>query len=547
MSDSFSERLFPEMFDPGRLIRALPMGGSEHELTVLYALIDAMPDFIYIKDLKSRFLVCNKAHMKILGVTSRREIVGKTDYDFFPEELASLYQRDEEHVITDRKVIVDREEPSRNSFGEEIWLSTTKIPLKDQKGVVIAMAGISRDITDRKNEEEIRKELEDQLRQAQKLESIGQLAGGIAHDFNNMLGAITGYATMMRRKFAQENPVLRDYIDTILDASRRAADLTGKLLAFARKGKYEAVELDIHDTIHDVVNLLEHSIDKRIDIVTHLTAEMSTVRGDRTQLQNTVLNLAVNARDAMPDGGQMKFVTDVVQLKENFLRRFGHDLPAGKYIRVVVSDSGVGMDQQTRARLFEPFFTTKPPGKGTGLGLASVYGTIKSHNGIIEVDSEESKGTRFSVFLPVVEAPAKKTPPPVEREIRKGKATVLVIDDERLVREMAVTMLGDLGYTVHACADGQEGVAFFQEHVDEIDVAIVDMVMPRMGGYDCVNALRKIRSSLKVMISTGYSLATDTQRLIVRGIDGFIQKPFEEEDLAEILDEILNGRRKPHG
>jgi two-component system, cell cycle sensor histidine kinase and response regulator CckA len=411
------------------------------------------------------------------------------------------------------------------------YLSATV--LRDESGASTAVLVHVSDMTHQK-------ELESQLLQAQKLESIGQLAGGIAHDFNNMLGAISGYADMIRQRFAADNPMLQKYAERILDAARRSADLTTKLLAFARKATAEQAPVDVHAVVRDAIALLEHTIDRRIRIVQHLDAQCATVLGDRSQLQNAVLNLAVNARDAMEGGGEMTFTSAVVGA--DMVPWHGHS-PARqqrRYVRLTVTDTGTGMDEHTLSRIFEPFFTTKQLGKGTGLGLASVYGTVQSHKGILDVHSELGKGTRFDMFLPCFDAPTQFDGPRGEgARIESGRETVLVVDDEELVREMARDMLTHMGYEVVLCTNGAEAVEYFQTHHDNIDLVILDMIMPRMGGLQCYTALRKINPELRALISSGYALNDDVRMMLREGAKGFIQKPFEMQSLAKNVREAL--------
>ncbi len=403
--------------------------------------------------------------------------------------------------------------------------------LRDEGGFPISIVVHANDMTSQK-------ELELQLVQAQKLDSIGQLAGGVAHDFNNMLGAISGYADMIRQRFGADNAGIHKYASRILEAANRSADLTSKLLAFARKGSYETVQVDMHATIQDVITILEHTIDRRISIVKELKAPVATVMGDRTQLQNAVLNLAVNARDAMPEGGAMTFATSLV-----LSRQVPHpgDRPARKathYLRVSVVDTGIGMDEATRNRIFEPFFTTKQLGKGTGLGLASVYGTIQSHFGVIDVHSELDKGSTFDIYLPLAVSAAKETEQS-DAVVQEGSGTILIVDDEQLVREMAADMLADIGYDVLSCADGLEAVEYYREHRDEIDLVVLDMIMPRLGGYECFARLREINPAVCVIVSSGYSVNDEAKRVLSAGAHSFVQKPFDLKALSTAIREAL--------
>ena len=509
------------------------------ESELLQALMEHIPDYIYFKDSHSRFTRINKAHAALLGLTDPSLAVGMSDFDFFPEDRSRRFYETEQELIRTGSSVIDTEEVVKNREGHDIRVSTTKVPLRDRDGTVAGIVGISRDITQRKLAEAEKVRLEEELTQAQKLESLGQLAGGVAHDFNNMLGAIMGNANMMVRKLGDNEGALKRYAQTIIEASRRASDLTAKLLAFARKGKYSMTTIDIHAVVQDVIKLLKHTLDKRIQLVQHLEADPPGVRGDRGQLQNVILNLALNARDAMPDGGTLTLSTRLQRIESEGRGKSLHLEVPGSFLELSVTDTGTGMDQQTMAHIFEPFFTTKEKGHGTGLGLASVYGTVKSHEGAIEVKSEPGAGTTFTVLLPSVAELPPEAPRIEARQPQRGTGSVLVVDDEKFIRDIASEMLGELGYNVVTCNDGVEAVEYYRTHPHCVDLAIIDMIMPRMRGAECVEELRKINPKLKVIIATGYSLASDTQRTIAQGIAGFIQKPFDDQELAALVSGVL--------
>jgi len=393
---------------------------------------------------------------------------------------------------------------------------------------------VDHDITDRRQAEEEKRQLEEQLRQAEKMRAVGELAGGVAHDFNNQLAAIMGCAEMLGRKL-QNDPVAR-YADMIVKASRRASDLTGQLLAFARKGKYRAVAVDLHAVIEEVLGLLEHSIDKRISLSREFTPERAVVTGDPAQLENALLNIALNARDAMPGGGSLAFSTDLVDLDREYCRSLPYEMESGRYVLVRVSDTGTGMSEEVREHIFEPFFTTKAVGKGTGMGLAAVYGTIKSHGGAVEVSSEPGEGTVFRIYLPVADreeqAPGEAGAVAPEAA---GASCVLVVDDEELVRDVACRALGSLGYRTLACADGAEALELYRRDWRKIDLVLLDMVMPRMNGPATFAAMRGINPEARVVVSSGYSLDGEAGELLERGAAGFIQKPYRIADLGRAV------------
>ena len=400
-------------------------------------------------------------------------------------------------------------------------------------GAMDCVLAVARDITERRR-------LENRLRQSEKMQAVGQLAGGIAHDFNNQLVGIVGFADLLRIKL-EGQPDLIPYTDNILLSARRASDLTAHLLAFARKGRFLVMVVDLHDIINEVVALLERSIDKAILVNLDLGASPPTTLGDPTQLQNCFLNLALNARDAMPNGGEMRFSTKVVYLDEEYCRTNPQAISSGDYLEVRVSDTGVGMSSSVTERIFEPFFTTKEKEKGTGMGLAAVYGTVKNHRGTISVYSEEGQGTTFRVCLPLsVEAPSPRT---TESDVLPEEsfpaAHVLLVDDEEQVREITAEMLRSVGQRVSVCRNGREALELFRDSAKEIDLVILDMIMPIMGGSATFDALMKVAPSVRVLLSSGYSLDGEAQAILDRGARGFVQKPFLKTELLRAVREAL--------
>jgi PAS domain S-box-containing protein len=524
--------------------QAAPQASSIPVNEMFDALMENIPDAVYFKDLYSRFVKVNSWHAQsVFSLSDPAHVVGRTDFDFFSQEHARQAYENEQTIIKTGKPLVGIEEKETWPDGRVSWALTSKFPLKDRLGSVIGIWGISRDVTAQKHAEEELKVSEEKLRHSQKMEAFGQLAGGIAHDFNNMLGVIMGSAQLAQGQLDDTQPLMKRYVNMVIDSSKRAADLTQQLLSFARKGNYKVVAIDMHEVIRSVMSLLGHTIDRRVRIVESLGAAMSTVMGDYVQLQNSLLNLALNARDAMPEGGTLTFATEVAGPAEKNAETPSEEITYGSFLRIQVSDTGFGMDEKTRLRAFEPFFTTKEPGKGTGLGLTSVYGTIKNHNGLIELESQPKKGTVFTIYLPLV---VKTEPAAIAelKQVRNGSGTVLFVDDEQTMRDMVGEILGDLGYTVVAKPDGIEAIEYYKRHHAEVDVIIVDMIMPRMGGYDCIKILKQINPDARILVSSGYSLVSDTQQIISKGIDGFIQKPFEINELSQAIFETLS-RKTP--
>lgn len=377
---------------------------------------------------------------------------------------------------------------------------------------------------------------------ALKMEAIGRLAGGIAHDFNNILTAIQGNAELLQMDgFGQAER--DDMLLQIMTASKRASELTKQLLDFARKGTFQIVSADVTKIIEQTVALLSHSIDKRIDIKLDLQADPPCVLADPSQIGNALVNLGMNACDAMPNGGVLTFKTRNVILDEKSCVNHLGELVLGPYVEICICDTGSGMDSETRSRIFEPFFTTKEVGKGTGLGLASVYGCIKSHYGNIHVDSHPGQGTTFKILLHAAEAACVSDEDPACKDIIKGSGHVLVVDDEGIVRAFVATVLQKLGYSVSMCINGAEAVEFFKDCHQDIDLVILDLVMPVLNGPDTFRELKQIDPDVNVLISSGFSKNETTNSLIDDGALGLLSKPFRISELAQTVAKSITHKR----
>jgi PAS domain S-box-containing protein len=405
--------------------------------------------------------------------------------------------------------------------GREYQIADSAAPIRGQDGLIRGVVLVFRDVTHEY-------ELEDRLRQREKMDAIGQLAGGIAHDFNNQLGGVLGYADMLVQRL--DDPTLKQYASGICTAATRAADLTQQLLAFGRKGKYLNVPTDLHKTIAEVVELLRRSIDKRIAIKQRLEANPATVLGDPTQLQNAILNLALNARDAMPQGGELIFATRITMFAEASL---AEELAPGPHLQISVTDSGMGMSAETQRRLFEPFYTTKEVGKGTGLGLASVYGTVKNHHGAIRVYSELGKGSTFNIYLPLLaEVAGNENSSSEPGAALKGHGRILIVDDESVILAVGCEMLREFGYEPIPCADPVEALEIYRQEWQNIDLVILDMVMPKLGGRDLFLAMKGVHPDIRAILASGYSLNGEAQGILDSGMLAFVQKPFNVDDLV---------------
>ncbi|MFT3927873.1 MAG: response regulator [Myxococcales bacterium] len=388
-----------------------------------------------------------------------------------------------------------------------------------------------RDIRERKN-------LEGRLAQAEKLEAIGRLAGGVAHDFNNQLAGILGYAELAQLA-AAENPAVLGKLEQLTSVVKVASDLTAQLLAFSRRGKFLSEPVDLHRLVREVVSLATRSFAKNIQVETELGAAQPRTVGDPSQLQSAVLNLLLNARDAMPEGGTISLHT----FNRNFLPSNEvpppYGLEPGDYVCLQVRDTGVGMEPEVCARIFEPFFTTKEIGAGTGLGLAAVYGTLKNHHGAVGVESYVGKGSIFTIYLPVSNRRVSFFPENNEPQSLRLRGRVMVVDDEESVREVARGMLEALGCHVTTFADGESAIAYFRTHPYQVDLVLLDLIMPGLSGAETFERLTEIDSEVQVVVASGYSIDGQAQALIDRGAKSFLQKPFSMSALAQRVGPIL--------
>lgn len=377
--------------------------------------------------------------------------------------------------------------------------------------------------------------LEEELYQSRKMDALGQLSGGIAHDFNNMLAGIIGAAEVV--KFSvKENTSGYKMLNLILQSAERASDLTSKLLAFSRKGQIRSTPVNLHEIITETIQILKSSIDKQITITSSLEAEISQVIGDPSQLQNAILNLAINARDAIQGQGTIKINTHQKQVTSNECNSIPFPITEGTYIVVTICDSGCGISKEHLQSIFEPFFTTKEEGKGTGLGLAAVYGTIVDHNGAITVDSIPGEGTTFSILLPVDESEINCAPE--IQDVVTGAGRVLLVDDEDIVRTTALFILEDLGYEVTTAINGQEALSIIKNNT--FDLLILDMVMPQMSGEECFNRIRQDFPALPIIVASGFPQSKKVEQMLTQGVTAFIQKPYRRAKLSNLINEILN-------
>lgn len=384
-----------------------------------------------------------------------------------------------------------------------------------------------------------RRSLEEQLRQAQKMEAIGQLAGGVAHDFNNLLTAINGYSVLALGKLSPDE-LSRQYVAEIKRAGERASALTRQLLAFSRRQILQTIVLDLNLVVSEMEKMLRRLIGESVELTTALDPKLGNVKADAGQIEQVIMNLVVNARDAMPDGGKLTIETKNVYLEENYAMQHLSVRP-DLYTMLAVSDTGTGMDAETQKRVFEPFFTTEETGKGTGLGLSTVYGIVKQSGGSIWVYSEPERGTTFKIYLPQIEEqmPEPESNAEVEEDLQ-GTETILLVEDEELVRNLVRETLETYGYKILEAANGTDGLLIYEQYRESIDLLLTDAVMPKMGGKDLAAILSKTYPQIKVLFMSGYTDETIINHGILEENTNFIQKPFTPHALVRAVHEILN-------
>ncbi|NMC73736.1 MAG: response regulator, partial [Geobacteraceae bacterium] len=417
------------------------------------------------------------------------------------------------------------------------WIQVHVYPVRDRGGSTRLMAGIAEDITESRKVEEERALLREQLHQAQKMEAIGQLAGGVAHDFNNILTATIGCSQLLLKKLPPVS-TLRSHVEMILSSGRKAAGLTQSLLAFSRKQNIELMPVNANEVIAKVARLLSRLIGEDIDLSLELSSGPLTINADSLQLEQVLMNLAVNARDAMPRGGAITLRTDRIHLEKELINAYCRGEP-GYYAVISFSDTGTGIPPAILDRIFEPFFTTKEAGKGTGLGLSIVLGIVQQHGGCIGVDSTPGQGTTFRIYLPIAEGEIGSTPEPEQYDSQAGNGTILIAEDDAAVRVLLRMILEENGYVCIEADDGWKTVECFRQRSREIDLVILDVVLPRMNGGSAFTEMRKIRSDVRVLFISGYTHDLINQKGVLDDGVKVVSKPLTPTELLRHVQEIL--------
>lgn len=630
-----------------------------YERDLLRSLLDHSPDLIYFKDAQSRLIKCSQAAMKNYGAQDMAEVIGRTDFDFFTKEHAQAAFDDEQEIIRTGQPVIGKVEKETRFDGLEVWVSTTKMPLRDRDGQIVGTLGISRDITESRRAENLvrqseeryrslidnardaiftiapdgtftslnpaveaiakisradwlgksfapmvhpddlpralemfarvlkgepvpvhelrghpglprpalmemtlsaqkdehgkiigvlgvgrditkRKRLEAQLFQSQKMETVGKLAGGIAHEFNSIMTAIIGQSEFLAADLPPGNP-LRHNATEIRKAADRAASLTRQLLAYGRKQLLRPEILDLNAVLSGMENVLHHLVGRNVDVRLVLSAGLPPVPADAGQIEQVIVNVVMNAVDAMPNGGKLTLETAPATLDAEYVSRFP-ELKAGDYVLLAISDTGTGMSDEVKARVFEPFFSTKDVGKGTGLGLATCYGILKQSGGHITVYSEPGRGSTFKIYLPQARiTPRAPAPHPASAGMPRGIETILLVEDDAALREMAAMLLGRLGYHVLTAVNGLEALKLTQQPGNgHIDLLFTDVVMPHMSGKELANRIRSLFPQTKILFTSAYTEGAIVHQGALDPGVAMLQKPFTPAALATKVREILN-------
>ncbi|MHB8880319.1 MAG: hybrid sensor histidine kinase/response regulator [Thermodesulfovibrionales bacterium] len=480
----------------------------------------------------------NTAMARMLGY-SQDEIIGTPVKSYvFEEDLEDYLQRIE---ARHRGIGINElfEWRYRRKDGGACWCMLSATPVHDAEGRFAGSFLMCTDITKHKEMEESLRKSEEQLRHAQKMEAVGTLAGGIAHDFNNLLNVIIGYGTMVLDNLQAHSP-LKGQMNEVLAAAEKAANLTRRLLVFSRKQIADVKPINVNELITDIRKMLARILRENIDFNLDLADSCLAVMADAGQIEQVLMNLATNARDAMPEGGRLTIRTGIQELDEEYVAAHGYGAP-GTYACITIADTGHGMDAEIQKNIFEPFFTTKGIGEGTGLGLAISYGIVKQHGGYINVYSESGRGTVFKIYLPVIAelaCPDKRTEPP--GAVRGGNETILVAEDDASLRKLTRIVLESLGYIVITAEDGEDAITKFMENREKISLALIDMIMPRKNGKEVAEEIRKTSPRIKVLFLSGYTMdIIKTRELTESGFD-FILKPVSSQDLLRKVREILD-------
>ena len=490
-----------------------------------------VPHYIFWKDVSGIYRGCSKSFAEITGLESPESIIGKTDNELpWRNDDRLAYIKMDEAVITVGKPIINIEEPLRSSDGNISTILISKIPLKTSTGKITGVLGLALDITERKN-------LEQQLNQSEKMDILAQLSGGIAHDFNNMLGGIMGNADMLLTQLPQNSPY-KDYVNLIIDGSEKASELVGKLMAFSRKTDSAKIKTDLNDSLKDISTTLSRISKSNITISTNFKSNTPFILADSPSLQSIFLNICVNSKEAMPEGGNISISTENVYLDETYIKTCVSKVAPGDYIEVDISDTGSGIDKNIIDKIFDPFFSTKSDSNHQGLGLSTVFGNVKNLNGTINVFSEKGKGTSFRIYFPVLKTDTIKFSAENDSLIY-GNDCLLLIDDEDIIRKTAYEQLLYLGYSTLMSDEGLRGINIYRAEKHRIAAVILDLIMPNQNGIDVYKKLLEINPEVKVLFTSGFSRDASLDEFLMSKNTGFIKKPFRLAPLSKAIAKLL--------
>lgn len=442
-----------------------------------------------------------------------------------------------EALQTKDMVLLDEYTQIMAQDDEQYFVAGSVTPVYDHQGTLNGVVLVMRDISEQRK-------LQRQLSHADKMRSIGQLAGGIAHDFNNMLGAIMGAAQVLDTIEPQQHDKHKEYTQLIMRVSENAAELIRNLMAFSRNNSQTHESMLLNQVIEQTANMLQHVLHKSITVTTHITDKHMHCTGDQVAIQSVILNLALNAQDAMPDGGEITIGSQIVSLKHEDWQHDFPDITSGLYARISLSDTGCGMSSDTIARIFEPFFTTKDRGKGTGLGLAMVYGTINAHQGCLNVASSPGKGSCFDIYLPLTAAASSEHKPAPAAD-RQQAPRVLLIDDDAQLRPIMQSLIESLGQQVLSAANGQRGLELYRQHQEYIQIVLLDLVMQEMSGRAVFEALQAINPDIKVALISGYDRGADAEAMLEQGAIAYLRKPFSMQELLKLFKQHVDTEKRP--
>lgn len=523
-----------------------------------YEILHSLPDAVFTTDHQMRINYFNLAASTITG--------------FRPQEALGMYCKDVlksdtcetecpiKKALDSNENIFNIESVITTVTGEQITILISASLLSDSSGYVVGYMHVFRDISPIKkimsdleisinNLAERNVELDNTLKElkstqkqllhAQKMESMGTLAGGIAHDFNNLLSGILGYASLLKIKIDPDRLIYK-YADTIEQSAVKASKLTQQLLAFSRGGNYQAQVINLNRVIEETLHILERTIFKKIQISKSLDSDLWTVEADPSQIEQVLMNLAINACDAMPTGGKLTVTTENFHLDDS--NGYIEAIP-GNYVKMSISDTGEGIPEGIQSKIFDPFFSTKGKEKGTGLGLAVVYGIVKNHGGYINLKSAPAKGTTFEIILPMSDKTEETTDIVTELKVKGGRETILLVDDEEVLRSLGQEILIQNGYTVFLASNGIEAIQLYEKQEGNIDLVVLDMIMPKMDGLETYKHLKEMNPSLKILITSGYSHDSQSHKEFRNGIEGFIQKPYKIDTLTKKVREVLDMNR----